>query len=66
MNLMATKTTTKPSRAPAAKKGPSKAVLSERIQLPSGKTVTVGHAVEVATRAGILTRTGKLARFYAK
>lgn len=66
MNAMTSKIITRPSRSPAAKKAASKATLAERIKLPSGKTVTVGHAVEVATRAGILTKTGKLARFYAK
>lgn len=65
MRLMATKPTTTSTRAKAAKKSATKVIYAKKIKLPSGRIVSVDRAVKVAKRAGILTQTGKLARFYA-
>jgi hypothetical protein len=54
----------KPVHGKAVSKSATKASLGQKITLPSGKVVTVGYAVDVAKRAGVLTRTGKPARFY--
>jgi hypothetical protein len=61
---MPSKSAPKPTHAKAQQKSASKADLAKKITLPSGKVVTVGYAVDVAKRAGVLTKTGKLARFY--
>jgi hypothetical protein len=54
----------KPMHEKAVSKSATKASLAKKITLPSGKVVTVGYAVDVAKRAGVLTKTGKPARFY--
>jgi hypothetical protein len=57
----------KPSKSVHQKvslKSATEASLAREITLPSGEVVTVGYAVDVAKRAGVLTRTGKPARFY--
>jgi hypothetical protein len=61
---MPSKSTTKPAHAKAKPASATKASLAKKITLPSGKIVTVGYAVDVAKRAGVLTKTGKPARFY--
>lgn len=48
----------------ASSKSATKASLAKKFTLPSGEVVTVGYAVEIAKRAGVLTKTGKPARFY--
>jgi len=61
---MSSKSTPKPAHAKVESKSATKASLAKKITLPSGKVVTVGYAIDVAKRAGVLTKTGKLARFY--
>lgn len=62
---MTLKSPAKPSHAKGSGRSASKTELKRKVTLPSGRVVTVGYAVEVARDAGIITKTGKVARFYA-